>query len=109
MTSLQKAIYGHTGPPMSGVTTYPHGRSQKLYEEEFEQLVAATLTHPFTSITAFNCGSVPHNLITGTAFAERRGHWFNSEYARSYQKKSYVESFNMKANGLRCEEFMSVG
>lgn len=94
---------------MSGVTTYPHSRLHAMYKEEFEQLVAASLTHPFTSITAFNCGSVPHNLITGTAFSEKRGHGFNSEYSRSYMKKSYVQSFNTKANGLRLEEFMSVG
>lgn len=109
MSKLQKAIYGQSGPPMSGVTTYPYSRAQKLYEEDFEQVVASSLTHPYMSITSFNVGSAPHNLITGTAFSERRSTAFQTECARAYTPKSYNDSFNLKANGLRLEEFMRVG
>jgi len=97
---------------MMGVTTYAFSRPQKSYLGDFEEVVAASLTHPYTSITSFNVGSVPHNLITGTAYPEsmKKGNEAStSEYKRSYNKQSYIESFNTRSNGLRSEEFAFVG
>ena len=65
--ALQKAIHGETGPAMIGVTNFAFSPQQKLYIDDFEQVTAGALTHPFTSITSFNVGSAPHNLLTGAA------------------------------------------
>jgi len=73
-TELQKAIDGDTGPPMLGVSTYPYSRPQTAYMEDFQMLVASTITHPYLSTTAFNKGSAPHNLLTGHAPSARFGH-----------------------------------
>ena len=42
--ALQKLIDGDTGPPMIGVSTYPYSVAQKLYKDDFEQMVASTIT-----------------------------------------------------------------
>jgi len=110
---LQKAIHGDTGPAMIGVTNFAFSPQQKMYIDDFEQVTAGSLTHPFCSITSFNVGSAPHNLLTGSAFADtgtaKALDRLRSEYARSYLRKSYVQAFNQKANGLRSEEFAFVG
>ena len=64
-TELQKRIDGDTGPAMIGVSTYPYSRTQSSYREDFEQLVASTITHPYISTTNMGQGSCPHNLLTG--------------------------------------------
>ena len=50
---------------MIGVSTYPYSRAQSSYREDFEQLVASTITHPYISTTNMSQGSCPHNLLTG--------------------------------------------
>ena len=50
---------------MIGVSTYPYSRTQSSYREDFEQLVASTITHPYISTTNMGQGSCPHNLLTG--------------------------------------------
>merc|ERR1711865_81499 len=50
-TELQKKIDGDTGPAMIGVSSYPYSRSQSSYREDFEMLVASTITHPYISTT----------------------------------------------------------
>ena len=64
-TDLQKAIDGDTGPAMIGVASYPYSATQKNYLDDFEMLVASTITHPYIGSTCFNKGSAPHNLLTG--------------------------------------------
>lgn len=64
-TDLQKAIDGDTGPAMIGVASYPYSSTQKNYVDDFEMLVASTITHPYVGSTCNNMGSAPHNLLTG--------------------------------------------
>ena len=64
-TELQKKIDGDTGPAMIGVSSYPYSISQSVYREDFEMLVASTITHPYISTTNMGAGSCPHNLLTG--------------------------------------------
>ena len=64
-TDLQKAIDGDTGPAMIGVASYPYSATQKNYLDDFEMLVAGTITHPYVCSTSSNKGSSPHNLLTG--------------------------------------------
>ena len=68
-TELQKRIDGDSGPAMIGVSTYPYSRTQSSYREDFEQLVASTITHPYISTT--NMGQGSYNLI-GTNIGDRR-------------------------------------
>ena len=93
---------------MIGVATYPYTVLQNLYREEFETLVASTITHPYISMTTFNQGSAPHNILTGSNFSSGAADW-TSETQRSFVPKSYTESFNAKAFGLRSEELLFVG
>ena len=88
---------------MIGVTTYPYTIPQNMYRSDFETLVASTITHPFISMTTFNKGSAPHNILTGSAFAPTYD-YFKSDAQRSWVFKSYKESFNTKASGLRSEQ-----
>ena len=111
-TDLQKAIDGDSGPPMTGVTTYPFSRAQRHYLEDFRSMVATSITHPSTVTTKGSQGSVPHNLVSGSNFDEdtvSSGNKFKSEYKRSYLPKSAVEAYRLRANGLRSEEMMFVG
>mmetsp|Transcript_49215 Transcript_49215/g.118602 ORF Transcript_49215/g.118602 Transcript_49215/m.118602 type:complete len:196 (+) Transcript_49215:84-671(+) len=107
-TELQKKIDGDTGPAMIGVSSYPYSRSQSSYREDFEMLVASTITHPYISTTNMGQGSCPHNLLTGSNYAPTYDYW-NSEYKLSYKKLSAKEAFNSKAMGLRSEEMLFVG
>ena len=56
---VDKLIDGDTGPPMIGVSTYPYSVAQKLYKDDFEQMVASTITHPYISTTNMGQGSCP--------------------------------------------------
>jgi len=93
---------------MIGVSTYPYSRTQSSYREDFEQLVASTITHPYISTTNMGQGSCPHNLLTGTNFAPTFDYW-DSDYKRHFKELSYKKAFNAKAMGLRSEEMLSVG
>ena len=117
-TELQKRIDGDTGPAMIGVSTYPYSRAQSSYREDFEQLVASTITHPYISTTNMSQGSCPHNLLTGapglprsptqtyrphksrrrrlgagTNFAPTFDYW-DSDYKRHFKALSYKKAFN---------------
>jgi len=92
---------------MTGVQNYAYSKSERSYLEDFEPVVAATIQHPYTAITSFNVGSAPHNLISGTAFAEKQQSV--TTYKRSYTQPNYAESFNAKAVGLRSEQVQFIG
>ena len=64
-SAMQAAIDGETGPPMTGVTTYPYARYQTPYMNDFRALIANTVTHPFMATTAFNAASCPHDVLRG--------------------------------------------
>ena len=111
-TPLQKLIDGDTGPPMIGVSTYPYSVAQKLYKDDFEQMVASTITHPYIAGTSFNVNSAPHDLLEGSALKNvDRGniHKWVSTYKRDYVPKDVKEAFNAKAVGLRSEQAVFVG
>lgn len=72
-SEAEKTIDGETGPPMVGVSTFAYSRLQAMYKDDVQIVVAGTITHPYTAITAFNVGSVPHHLITGARGTLRRG------------------------------------
>ena len=72
---LQKAIDGDTGPAMIGVASYPYSATQKNYLDDFEMLVASTITHPYIGSTCFNKGSAPHNLLTGAQQPQSPAVW----------------------------------
>ena len=74
-TDLQKAIDGDTGPAMIGVASYPYSATQKNYLDDFEMLVASTITHPYIGSTCFNKGSAPHNLLTGAQQPQSPAVW----------------------------------
>uniref|UniRef100_A0A6T7Y7R2 Uncharacterized protein n=1 Tax=Prymnesium polylepis TaxID=72548 RepID=A0A6T7Y7R2_9EUKA len=111
-SQMQAAIDGETGPPMTGVTTYPYARFQTPYLNDFRAVIANTVTHPFMATTAFNAASSPHDLLSGTAFDEgklgREQKW-KTEYSRAFIEKSYVQAVRAHSNGLRSEEMMFVG
>ena len=88
---------------MIGVATYPYSIPQNIYRTDFETLVASTITHPYISMTTFNKGSAPHNILTGSNFAPTYD-YFTSTAQRSWTAKSYRDSYNMKASGLRSEQ-----
>ena len=111
-TDLQKKIDGDTGPAMIGVSTYPYSVAQKLYKDDFEQMVASTITHPYIAGTSFNVNSAPHDLLEGSALKNvDRGniHKWVSTYKRDYVPKDVKEAFNAKAVGLRSEQAVFVG
>ena len=111
-TPLQKLIDGDTGPPMIGVSTYPYSVAQKLYKDDFEQMVASSITHPYIAGTSFNVNSAPHDLLEGSALKNvDRGniHKWVSTYKRDYVPKDVKEAFNAKAVGLRSEQAVFVG
>ena len=105
-------IYGYTGPAMTGVISYPYSASQRLYRDDFEQMIAATITHPYCRTTS-KSGSLPHNILSGTNFDEAslgamRMTW-KSEQERSFVPMSLVASKQIKATGVRseCVQFLA--
>ena len=87
---------------MIGVTSYPYSIPQNIYRTDFETLVAATITHPYVCATSNNKGSAPHNILTGSNFAPTYD-YFRTTAQRSWTAKSYRESANTKASGIRSE------
>jgi len=79
---LKPADAMDNGAVMRGVTSYPFDPSQSAYVEEFAPIVAASLVHPYNAITETNADSMPHNIITGSAFVPPTQH--HSEYKREY-------------------------
>ena len=110
---MQKLIDGESGgPEMVGVKTYPYSRLQYEYLDDFQSLVATTITHPFMATTAFNRASVPHDLLYGSNFDDDRlgaeKKW-KSEYRRSYMPKSHVQSKRAPSSGVRSEQVRARG
>lgn len=107
-SALQSAIDGDSGPAMIGVSSYPYSATQRNYIDDFEMLVASTITHPYIGSTCFNKGSSPHNLMRGSNFAPSYD-IFQSTAARSWVPKSYKQAFNTKASGVRSEQVRFLG
>jgi hypothetical protein len=110
--TAKERIYGFTGPRMTGVISYPYSASQRLYRDDFEQIVASTITHPYCRTTS-KSGSLPHNILSGTNFDEAslgamRTMW-RSEHERSFTPMSLVEAKQIKATGVRseCTQFLA--
>jgi len=106
-SNAQKNIDGELGPKMIGVTTYPYSNPQRQYLQDFRALAAKTITHPYIATAGNNAGSSPHDLLAGTNFDDDRfsaqKKW-RSEAARSYIKKSIVESKGAYGCGIRSEQ-----
>ena len=86
---------------MSGVQTYPYTVSQRLYNREFSAIAAYTIQHPYMA-TAKPCGSTPHNILSGSGFADTAPHMTEAESQYGY--KSYVQAKQAKASGIRVEQ-----
>jgi len=106
-STAQKNIDGELGPKMVGVTTYPYSHPQRQYIQDFRALAAKTITHPYIATAGNNTGSSPHDLLSGTNFDDDRfsaqKKW-RSEAARSYIRKSHVESKAAYGCGIRSEQ-----
>jgi hypothetical protein len=101
-------IYGRSGPPpMRGVLTYSFSRTQKVYREEFEQIVAGCITHPFLSVTRRQLQSAPHDLIVASAYSESPA--MTSESKRQFGPKDLDEAYNAKGVGIRSEQMCFIG
>jgi len=127
-TQLQKAIDGDTGPPMLGISGMAVTTIEKIYREEFEGVMAASCDHPYVSTTAWNRGSVPHNLLTGSALSPNffsmkpppgtrgRDQWqpvwaseYNIRYYPRSSKEQRVANDPLLAVGVRSEQMRYLG
>ena len=110
---IQKIIDGDTGPQMIGVTTYPYTRLQREYLDDFQSLCATTIEHPYMATTAFNCSSVPHDLLYGSNFDDDRlggiQRKWRSEQRRSFPEKSLIASKRTVPTGVRSEQVQFLG
>lgn len=106
---LQKMIHGERGPPMTGVTTHRYNRTQSLYRDDFEQLVARMSDHPYIAMTAHSnmIDSSPHNLLTGTAFGAS-AKW-QTESNRSFVRNHWLQPISHRTSGVRCEQTRFIG
>ena len=115
-TPLQRAIDGDVGPPMLGISGMAISTLERIYREEFEGVLANACDHPYVSTTAWNQGSIPHNLVTGSALSPHffsstgpggRSSWA-SEYTVSFYKRSRSDQLRandpLKAVGIRAEQ-----
>jgi len=98
-------------PPMTGVTTHHYSRNQQLYLDDFKQVTANRVMHPYVTTTV--CGnqidSSPHNLITGTAYApvgSAAGGTWMSESARQFPPKNWLSALGQNTGGLRTEQLI---
>ena len=81
--NLSLFITGERGPaPMSGVATFPYTVSQRLYQKDFNAVVAYTIQHPYMA-TAKPCGSTPHNILSGSAFNDKANNFCATSGAAS--------------------------
>ena len=111
-THAKRVIYGEVGPPMDGVIHYPYSSFQRLYRDDFESMVMASITHPFCRTAKANASSLPHNILCGSAFDDGRLNKLQSwvsESDRSYVRKSLVASKTTIPTGVRseCVQFLS--
>lgn len=110
------AGYSQCGAPMRGVTSYPFEKQQNAYVEQFAPIVANQLVHPYQAITENNADSIPHNIITGSAYSASALQM--SEYKRAYpqmamKRKPFGRTTTISQAdcfpGLRSEEMITVG
>ena len=100
--NIHKFISGEQGPaPMRGVQTYPYGGFQRLYHRDFSAIAAGTIQHPYMA-TANSAGSTPHNILTGTNFADKA--YLTSDHDITFTPKDYVASRQTKGSGIRSEQ-----
>lgn len=112
-TQMAKRIDGELpdSPPMTGVMTAHYSRNQRLYLDDFKEITASRVMHPYVNTTV--CGNLidssPHNLITGSNFAAAlvsnngKSLW-QSEASRAWNSKSYLNARHASSSGLRCEQ-----
>lgn len=101
-------------PPMTGVTTHHYSRNQKLYLDDFKEVTANKVMHPYVNTTV--CGnqidSSPHNLITGTNYAPPMAVSSNgmslwqSESSRAWNQKSYLNTVSRQTCGMRTDQLV---
>jgi len=95
---------------MRGVLNYNFSRTEKIYREEFEIVVAAEITHPFLATSRRQLQSTPHDLIVASAYSGlRSGDSMSSEASRQYGPKDLDEAYNAKGIGIRSEQMCFVG
>ncbi|KAL3900064.1 MAG: hypothetical protein SGPRY_012526, partial [Prymnesium sp.] len=114
-TALQAAIDGDTGPPMTGVTTYPYSRLEAPYINDFRAVVANTRCAQLPQsreAPTLECSAQALRMRAGSNFDEGKlagiTRW-KTECARAFVAKSYEQAVRAHANGLRSEEMMFVG
>ena len=86
---------------MRGVQSFPYTVSQRLYHHDFSAVVASTIQHPYM-VTAKPTGSTPHNILSGSGFADVATR--QSEAEASYSFKSFIAARQAKASGVRVEQ-----
>ena len=111
-SSTQRMIDGETGPPMTGVLNYPFSTSQRLYLSDFRAMASSTVTHPFVTTTVASAGSIPFNILSGSAFDDDKiagcPNW-RSETTREYVPRSIAQARATLPTGVRseCVQFLS--
>ena len=78
---------------------WPQG--QRLYHRDFSAIAAGTIQHPYMA-TANSAGSTPHNILTGTNFADKA--YLTSDHDITFTPKDYVASRQTKGSGIRSEQ-----
>ena len=106
-TAAKQIIYGESGPAMDGVIHYPYTTSQRLYRDDFETMVMASLTHPYSKTTVSGASSLPHNILSGSNFDDGRlggiqKNWV-SEAERAWVPRSLTAMKQVGATGVRSE------
>jgi len=92
-SDLTKRIFGESGgAPMAGVCSCPLSTAQRVYGDDFQQINAGLLAHPYSNITSNHSGSTPYNLITGTAYVPSayKAGIIDSEYGRQFNKGAWM-------------------
>lgn len=111
-TVAKRHIYGELGPAMDGVINYPYSAMQRLYRDDFESTVMASITHPYCKTAKANASSLPHDILSGSNFDDGRisnlASW-KSEAGRQYVPKDFRVGKSTIATGVRseCVRFIS--
>jgi len=111
-TVAKRYIYGELGPAMDGVIHYPYSASQRLYRDDFESMVMASITHPYCRTAKANTSSLPHDILSGSNFDDGRisnlSSW-RSECFRQYVPKNSNAARGTLATGVRSELTRFIG
>jgi len=98
--NIERFIRGELGPaPMRGVSTFPYTVNQRLYHHDFSAVVAYTIQHPYMT-TAKPGGSTPHNILSGSGYADTPLLRTESESSFGYKRPMH----NHAASGIRVEQ-----